>query len=465
MSAHRGATFGIGGERAQQRGQVAQAREGVAHAEQLQLRPRFELEPRGDLEGQQLGLVGEGRRLLGTIGQHGECGEQAREVAPDVGRDGACLYGIPVLVGELLYPGQPVEAGGWEPIEQRKPPLAYGDDVRAAVGKILRAPDLGHTTDIARLWCRVSTRCLGGIGDAEPPVARQRIGEQLTIAGLEDVKGLQGAREQDQRERKNGQLTEHGGNVSGPGMSGMLAPVARPELTPGLERLGYGMRWDAFTRRLTSGLAAILAVACSAPSGPSPEDQFRALGYWSGTCDENAPFVLRCGIIAHVGNSYVRGQNNGESGPINLDSAVLNQKYVRWGFYLKPQRVQAKLCYFHPAVSDWLCNWIWGTYTATDLIPDSVDAGTYTADQGDWAVIFTFLWAGDHRVVFHAESNGAAPIEDTVQVHIASDSAPPPPPPPLPLSLAGRSAPVSQLVVNGRVISELRLVPTQSLRP
>ena len=245
------------------------------------------------------------------------------------------------------------------------------------------------------------------------------------------------------------------------------------------------MRWDAFTRRLPSyrgvvvfALAATLAATCSAPSGPSPEDQFRALGYWSGTCDENAPFVLRCGIIAHVGNSYVRGLNNGESGPINLDSAVLNQKYVRWGFYLKPQRVQAKLCYFHPAVSDWLCNWIWGTYTATDLIPDSIDAGSYTADQGDWAVIFTFLWAGDHRVVFHAESNGAAAIEDTVQLHIESDSAPPPPPPPLPISPAGvsrnsfvvrdehgRSVRVSQLVVNGRVISELRLVPTRSLRP
>lgn len=231
------------------------------------------------------------------------------------------------------------------------------------------------------------------------------------------------------------------------------------------------MRWDAFTRGLLCGLAATLAVACSAPSGPSPEDQFRALGYWSGTCDENAPFVLRCGIIDHVGNSYVRGLNNGESGPIDLDSAVLNQKYVRWGFYLKPQRVQAKLCYFHPAVSDWLCNWIWGTYTATDLIPDSVDAGSYTADKGDWAVIFTFLWAGDHRVVFHAESNGAAPIEDTVSVHIEGDSAPPPPPPPLPISVAGmRDEPggparVSQLVVDGRVISELRLVRVRSLRP
>jgi hypothetical protein len=188
--------------------------------------------------------------------------------------------------------------------------------------------------------------------------------------------------------------------------------------------------------------------------------------------------VLRCGIIAHIGNSYVRGQNNGESGPISLDSAVLNQKYVRWGFYLKPQRVQAKLCYFHPAVSDWLCNWIWGTYTASDLIPDSVDAGSYTADRGDWAVIFTFLWAGDHRVVFHAESNGAAPIEDTVQLHIVSDSGPPPPPPPLPVSLAGvsrrsfavrdehgRTVRVSQLVVNERVVSELRLVPTRDLRP
>ncbi len=224
-------------------------------------------------------------------------------------------------------------------------------------------------------------------------------------------------------------------------------------------------------------IAGTLAVACGAPSGPSPEDQFRALGYWSGTCDENAPFELRCGIIAHVGNSYVRGLNDGENGPINLDSAVLNQKYVRWGFYLKPQRVQAKLCYFHPAVSAWLCNWTWGTYTASDLIPDSVDAGSYTADQGDWAVIFTFLWAGDHRVVFHAESNGAAPIEDTVQVHIVSDTAPPPPPP-LPLSNAGVSSNtfavrderggtvrVSQLLVNGRLISELRLVPRGDRRP
>jgi hypothetical protein len=191
-----------------------------------------------------------------------------------------------------------------------------------------------------------------------------------------------------------------------------------------------------------------MAAACQTASGPSPEDRFRALGYWSGTCDEDAPLVLRCGIIAHIGNSYVRGLNDGERGTINLDSAVLNQKYVRWGFYLKPQRVQAKVCYFHPAVNDWLCNWIWGTYTASDVIPDSVDAGSYTADQGDWAVIVTFFWAGRHRVIHHAESNGYDPIDDTVEVNIASDSAPPPPPPPV--SPRSSNHLVSELVVNGR---------------
>jgi hypothetical protein len=54
------------------------------------------------------------------------------------------------------------------------------------------------------------TRRLGDVGDAEAPVARQRIGEELAIAGLEDVEGLQGSGEEDQRERKDGKLTEHG---------------------------------------------------------------------------------------------------------------------------------------------------------------------------------------------------------------------------------------------------------------
>jgi hypothetical protein len=234
------------------------------------------------------------------------------------------------------------------------------------------------------------------------------------------------------------------------------------------------MRGVVFARRLLihrgvvcSALAVALVAACDPPSGPSPEDRFRALGYWNGTCEEDINVSIRCGIIAHIGNSYVRGLNDGESGPVTLDSAVLNQKYVRWGFYLKPQRVQAKVCYFHPAVNDWLCNWIWGTYTASDLIPDSVDAGSYTADQGDWAAIVTFFWAGEHRVVFHAESNGYDPIDDTVVVSIASDSAPPPPPPP-PVSRNGvlnNQAFVSHLLVNGQMISELRVVRMRNVRP
>jgi len=160
--------------------------------------------------------LGEGRRFLRAVGQRGERREQAREVAPDVGRDGAHLHRIPVFVGELFHPGQPVQPGGREPIEQHEPPLAHGDDVRAAVGEILRAPDLGYAADIARLRRRVTIRRLGGIGDAEAPVPRQRIGEELAVAGLEDVKRLQCSGEEDQRERENGKLTGHGGNVNGP---------------------------------------------------------------------------------------------------------------------------------------------------------------------------------------------------------------------------------------------------------
>ncbi|MGH7538072.1 MAG: hypothetical protein ACREMF_05520, partial [Gemmatimonadales bacterium] len=117
-----------------------------------------------------------------------------------------------------------------------------------------------------------------------------------------------------------------------------------------------------------SALVAVLGLSCAPPSDPIPDDSLRVLGYFSATCDENAPLVIRCGIIERVGNSYVRGINSGETGPVKLDSAVLNQKYVRWGFYLRPQRVQSKLCYLHPAVNDWLCTWNWGTYTATDLV-------------------------------------------------------------------------------------------------
>jgi len=201
-----------------------------------------------------------------------------------------------------------------------------------------------------------------------------------------------------------------------------------------------------------SALALTIAAACSTPTGPSAEDRFRALGYWSGTCDEDAPVVLRCGIIVHEGNSYRRGLNDGERGPVSLDSAVLNQKYVRWGFYLKPQRVQSKLCYFHTAVNDWLCNWVWASYTATGIVPESVDVGGYTADEGDWAAIVTFYWSGRHRVILHAESNGYAPIDDTVEVRIANDSAPtPPPPPPPPTPFA------AVVAVDGQPVSTLRI--------
>ena len=91
---------------------------------------------------------------------------------------------------------------------------ARHDDVGAAVGHHFHVSDLGHAAHAAHRQVAFGDTWYGG-NDAETPVARAHIGQQLPIARFEEVQRQQGTGKQHDAQREHGQQEiRHVGNIS-----------------------------------------------------------------------------------------------------------------------------------------------------------------------------------------------------------------------------------------------------------
>src|SRR5207245_11650750 len=95
--------------------------------------------------------------------------------------------------------------------EQQEAWLPHRENVGAAVRELLGRADQRHAPEVTGTRRRVVVRRARrrDVGDAEPPVGRETIGEELAVARLENVQGLRRPWKEDNRQREDWEFASH----------------------------------------------------------------------------------------------------------------------------------------------------------------------------------------------------------------------------------------------------------------
>jgi len=210
-STHRRPALGVGRDGAQHGRELAQPGAGAPERLERPLRRRVELERRRDLEREELGIARQLDLLVLPLGEHAERPREAPESFPHIRGEGRHLGGIGRVVVEFLDLGDAVRVRARDPAPQHEAALTDRQDIGAPVGERLIRPDESHAAHLARRRHGIGVgRGIGRhVGDAEAPVGRETVLEQLAVTGLKDVQRLGSPGKQDDGQGENRKLASH----------------------------------------------------------------------------------------------------------------------------------------------------------------------------------------------------------------------------------------------------------------